>query len=86
MSAECDEYFENCPTCDRARREDEAAQGLRCSSCLESFDKRYPFRSDTSPSLCRSCERNLNAPVTGLGARYGNQQSRVDADHPRGTW
>jgi reverse gyrase len=65
-----DEWSCECPSCAGAVKEREAAQGLRCVNCLDTFDKRYPFRSETSPELCRPCERALNAPRADA-PRYG---------------
>lgn len=56
------EFHDNCNMCQDQKRQEEAVAGLRCMSCLESFDKPYPFQSESSPELCNGCARQALAP------------------------
>lgn len=67
------EHVNDCPACARMLKEQQAAEGLRCAVCLESFDKRYPFRSEDDDSLCKSCFVRVSARKSGEGARYGTR-------------
>jgi hypothetical protein len=74
----------NCGTCIRRAEEEqhraEAAQGLRCASCLDLFGKyggTYPAPTVEDPSLCSSCARVAKAPkFPGRGYEHVEPKQR----------
>jgi hypothetical protein len=65
------EHVNHCPMCARMLKEQEAEQGKRCRVCLESFDKRYPFRSEEDETLCNGFYRVAQAPKFPRVGAYG---------------
>lgn len=57
-----DENCGTCPMCAMAVREREAAEGIRCTSCLGVFDPPIVSPSEAHPEICTCCARVADAP------------------------
>jgi DNA-directed RNA polymerase subunit M/transcription elongation factor TFIIS len=66
-------FCSSCSVCLGKKRQDEADAGLRCATCLTSFEKPYPVQSEDHPGYCRPCGSVLHTRRPNPG-RYGTSE------------